>query len=234
MNPDTASGRRAKTALDDVPHPRPPHRRPITGHRQLKLLWAPKAARITSAKCETMQTRPIGVKHLPMRGLQDQLLQMTKLRYEAMPLLMAAMHVDESLAIGDIVSLILKVHLLSEMAIDKLLQVALAPNGDAVLAADLRYDAKLTIASRCQLVDGLPLLEDFVVGSLRRLNRLRNRLAHELGATVTRDEAVGLFMGIDHPMPDPETADVALLVYHYTAFIFGNLLPKYEVMEGGG
>jgi hypothetical protein len=39
-------------------------------------------------------------------------------------------------------------------------------------------------------------------------------------------------MGIDHPMPvDPSTADVSLLIYHYTAFIFGNMLPKFEAVE---
>jgi hypothetical protein len=76
------------------------------------------------------------------------------------------------------------------------------------------------------------LLPDYVVGSLRKLNQIRNRLAHELGASVTREEVMELFMGIDHPMPtDPATADVALLIYHYTSFIFGNMLPKYEAIE---
>jgi hypothetical protein len=167
-----------------------------------------------------------------MEVLRERVLQLTKLRYEAMPLLMDEMRVDEEAQMGDVVSRILKVHLLSEVAIDKLLQLALAPNGDAVLTAGLRYETKLTIASRCQLADDLPLLQDFVVGSLRKLSRVRNRLAHELGATVTREEAVGLFMGIDHLMPiDPKTADVAMLIYHYTGFIFGNLLPKYEPIE---
>src|SRR5262249_22087721 len=76
-------------------------------------------------------------------------------------------------------------------------------------------------------------IEDWVVGSLRKLNRIRNRLAHELDATVTRDEVLALFMGIDHLMPiDPKTADISLLVYHYTPFIFGNLLPKLEPIPG--
>lgn len=81
-------------------------------------------------------------------------------------------------------------------------------------------------------VEDYPLLPDIVVGSLRKLNKLRNRFSHELGATVTKEEVIDLFMGVDHPMPvDPKDADVPLLIYHYTSFIFGNMLPKYEIGE---
>ncbi len=49
---------------------------------------------------------------------------------------------------------------------------------------------------------------------------------------MTREEVYELFMGIEHPMPiDPKTADVSMLIYHYTPFIFGSMLPKYEPTE---
>jgi hypothetical protein len=167
-----------------------------------------------------------------MGQLKDRLLRLTALRYETLPLLLENMRPDESLRIGDPVLLILKCHLLSEAVLDRLLELALEPNGEAVLSARLNYNQKLTIASRSVLTKDYELLPDYVVGSLRKLNQIRNHLAHELGATVTREEVMDLFMGIDHPMPvDPSTADVSLLIYHYTAFIFGNMLPKFEAVE---
>ncbi|MCL4263097.1 MAG: hypothetical protein KJ069_07770 [Anaerolineae bacterium] len=166
-----------------------------------------------------------------MSQLRDKLLKFTQMRYETLPLLFEIMRVDDTLNIGEPVSRVLKCHLLSEALLDKLLQFVLEPNGDAVLAAQLSYSKKLDIASRCVLVEGYELLPDYVIGSLRKLNRIRNRLAHELGASVTREEVLDLFMGLDHPMPDPNNADVSMLVYHYTAFLFGNMLPKFETVD---
>lgn len=167
-----------------------------------------------------------------MEQLKNKLIQITALRYETLPLLLENMRPDESLRIGDPVSRILKCHLLSEAVLDRLLELALEPNGEAVLAARLSYNQKLTIASESVLAKDYELLPSYVVGSLRKLNKIRNRLAHELGASVTREEIIDLFMGIDHPMPvDPSVADVSLLIYHYTAFIFGNMLSKFEVDE---
>jgi len=168
-----------------------------------------------------------------MSQFKEKLLGLTKLRYETLPLLMQNMKVEDSLNIGgDPISRILKCHLLSEVVLDKLIQFAFEPNGDAILSARLSYVQKLDITSRAFLVEDYPLLPDFAVGSLRKLNKIRNRLSHELGASVTREEAIDLFMGVDHPMPiDPMDAEIPLLIYHYTSFIFGNMLPKYESVE---
>ena len=167
-----------------------------------------------------------------MNQFKKKLLGLTKLHYEMLPQLLKNMQVDETLVIGDPISRILKCHLLSEVVLDKLIQFAYEPNGDAILSGRLSYGQKLDITSRTFLVEDYPLIPDLVVGSLRKLNKLRNRLSHELGATVTREEVIDLFMGIDHPMPfDPMKAEVPLLIYHYTAFIFGNMLPKYESVE---
>jgi len=167
-----------------------------------------------------------------MNQFKEKLLGLTKLRYETLPLLLQNMQVDETLNIGDPISRILKCHLLSEVVLDKLIQFAFEPNGDAILSAKLNYGQKLNIASKTLLVEDYSLLPDLAVGSLRKLNKLRNRLSHELGATITQDEVIELFMGANHPMPfDPNKADVPLLIYHYTSFIFGNMLPKYETIE---
>lgn len=167
-----------------------------------------------------------------MSELKDKLLRLTALRYQTMPLLITSMKPDENLHIGDEVSRILKCHLLSEVVLDKLLELAFEPNGEALHSARLTYNQKLDIASRSKLTEDYALLPDFVVGSLRKLNQIRNRLSHELGATVTRGEVIELFMGIDFPMPiDPSSADVSKIIYQYTAFIFGYMLPKFEEID---
>ena len=170
-----------------------------------------------------------------MNSFREKLLGLTKLRYETLPLLMKSMRVGENLNIGDSISRILKCHLLSEVVLDKLIEYAFEPNGDAILSAKLSYSQKLDIASRTMLVKDYPLLPDQAVGSLRKLNRIRNRLSHELGATVTHDEAIDLFMGIEPLMPvNLSEADVPLLIFHYTSFIFGSMLPKWEFDEKTG
>jgi hypothetical protein len=167
-----------------------------------------------------------------MSEFKEKLLGLTKLRYETLPLLMENMQVGENLNIGDPISRILKCHLLSEAVMDRLIQLAFKPNGDAILSARLSYSQKLDIVSRTMLFEDYPLIPELAVGSLRKLNRIRNRLSHELGASVTQEEAIELFMGVDPLMPvDPIDADVPLLIYHYTSFIFGSMLPKYESDE---
>ena len=161
--------------------------------------------------------------------LKEKVLRLTKLRYETLPLLIEQMQISAKQKQGDPVSQILKCHLLSEVLLDKLLALALEPNGEAVLSAQLRYAQKLDIASRSVLTEGFSVLPDFVVASLRQLNKIRNRLAHELGATVTKEDAVSLFSGSEPPPTiDLAEADVVTLIYHYTPYIFGNMLPKYE------
>ena len=167
-----------------------------------------------------------------MSQFKEKLLGLTKLRYETLPLLMKNMQVDESLNIGDPISRILKCHLLSEVVLDRLIQFAFEPNGDAILSARLSYVQKLNITSRTVLTEDYPLIPELAIGSLRKLNKIRNRLSHELGASVTREEVIDLFMGVDPPTPVyPMKADVTLLIYHYTPFIFGNMLPKFESDE---
>jgi hypothetical protein len=89
-----------------------------------------------------------------MSQLKDKLLRLTALRYETLPLLFENMRPDENLRIGDPVLLILKCHLLSEAVLDKLLEFALEPNGEAVISARLNYNQKITIASRSVLTKG--------------------------------------------------------------------------------
>lgn len=167
-----------------------------------------------------------------MSEARDKLLSLTALRYEAYPLLIEQMQQTVNAKGSDSIALILRCHLLTEAVLDKLLRLCLEPNGDTVLSANLRYAQKLDIASKCIFFEDYELVPSYVVSSLRRLNELRNRLSHNLNAAITREEALGLFQGIEHPMPfDKNSAEVSMLIYQYTSFIFGSMLPKYEAIE---
>ena len=161
---------------------------------------------------------------------KDKLLGLTKLRYETMPILAKTVQ-DENAIIKDPIPRILKCHLLTEVILDKLILYAYEPNGGAILAADLRYAKKLDIASRTMLVEDIPLIPDYVVGSLKKLNRIRNRLAHDLDANVTREEIIELFMGDMPVFLDAVKTDISIILHHYTGFILGNMLPKFEPIE---
>jgi len=171
-----------------------------------------------------------------MSQLKEKLLQLTEIRWKTLPKLTEQSKLlfeigFESKAM-DPVAFIIRCHLLTEVVLDKLLQFVLEPNGDAVLSVDLTYSKKLDIASRCILAEDFMLLEDYVVGSLRKLNKIRNRFSHQLDAEVTRDEVIELFMGIQYPMPiSLQTADISLIIYHYMGFIFGSMLPKWELED---
>lgn len=65
----------------------------------------------------------------------------------------------------------------------------------AVLSAELTYDRKLTICSKLNLDDGNALFSSDTIGSLRKLNGLRNELAHSLMADVTAEKVENLFFG---------------------------------------
>jgi hypothetical protein len=162
-----------------------------------------------------------------MNTLKEKLLRLTGLRYKNLPMLMENMRIMTS--INDPVSQLIRCHLITEAVLDELIELAFYPNGAAITSADLTYAKKLQICSSSVLHEGFPLLPDFIVGSLRKLNSLRNRMAHKLGATVSVGEVMELFVGEEQLIPiSPEEEKINIVIYHYTSFIFGNLLPKYE------
>lgn len=49
---------------------------------------------------------------------------------------------------------------------------------------------------------------------------------------VTREETIDLFMFVEILiLTEPSKGKVSFLIFHYTAFIFGIMLPKYEFIE---
>ncbi len=136
---------------------------------------------------------------------------------------------------NDPVSQLLKCHLLTEAVLDSLIELALEPNGEAVLSAKLSYVQKVQIVSKSFLVENsYPLVPDFVVGSLRKLNKLRNRMAHQLEAKVSLGEVMELFGGVEYPMPftpsDEKINYVIYQIYRKNLLLFSlhKKLPDFE------
>lgn len=79
----------------------------------------------------------------------------------------------------DLVSLVLRAHLLSEYQLERMI-IAFLPRGDRVIEKGrMKYSQKL------ELANGFDILPDRIVGALRKLNRLRNDCSHERDATIS-------------------------------------------------
>ena len=74
---------------------------------------------------------------------------------------------------------ILRAHLLAEHYIERAITARL-PRGDRVIEAGL-----LGFAQKVNLLEGLNLLSDELVQSLKGLNRVRNSCAHEMERAIT-------------------------------------------------
>jgi hypothetical protein len=157
--------------------------------------------------------------------LGEKLLALTAIRHRRM------LELDKRLRPSDgHIGAILQCHLLVESLLDELLSLCLGQHSDAVLSAKLTFDQKLSITSKLELETGWPLLYDYVVGSLRKLNSLRNRLAHRYGYEVSPEDIRELFVGCEDELPygDVLQHGVDIGITRYAAFIFGYMLPKYE------
>lgn len=153
---------------------------------------------------------------------------LTELRYRNMPLLMEAAKGDDGVA-GEIV----RIHLVTEYLLEELIRLVLERNAEPVLSIGLKYSQKLKLASQLELVEEFNLLPDYVVGSLRKLNKLRNRVAHRLNESVKDAEILDLFVGLESELPYVELMEHGRVgaLRRYLSFIFGCMLPKFEPIE---
>jgi hypothetical protein len=162
-------------------------------------------------------------------SLRSKLLELTAVRYREL------INASTTLAnVDDGTALLLKCHLLVERTLEELIRVSFYPNADAILALNLKFAQKITLVSKTHLADGFPLVADYAVGSLRKLNKLRNDLAHSLDATVSNVDVVDLFCGEEDRLPygDISEDSISENLQRYLYFILGTLLPKYEIENG--
>jgi hypothetical protein len=159
---------------------------------------------------------------------QEKLLGLTKLRYKNDPLLLKSFDNDEGIY-GEI----LRVHLLTEFYLEELIRHTLDENAEAVLSVGLKYNQKLNLASNLKLIEDFELLPDYIVGSLRKLNKLRNRVAHQLNVPVEESEIKELFVGLEEELPYGSVTGSGLKVAlkRYLYFVYGHMFPKYELAD---
>lgn len=163
-----------------------------------------------------------------MSETKDTLLKLTALRYKNLVQMMDKVRDNDAL-----IAEILRVHLVSEFLLEELIKLAFGDKAEAILSIGLRYHQKLELASKLELVKEYRLLPDYVVGSLKRLNKLRNRVAHQLDEVVTDDEIKELFMGLEKELPYDNMSELGstTAMKRYLTFIYGCMLPKYENIE---
>ena len=160
-----------------------------------------------------------------MSETKDALLKLTKIRHKNLVLMMDQLQDNDTL-----IAEILRVHLVTEFLLEELIRLSFEDKAEAILSIGLRYHQKLELASRLELVKEFRLLPDYVVGSLRKLNKLRNRVVHQLDEVVADDEIKELFMGLENELPYSDVSELGstIAMKRYLAFVYGCMLPKYE------
>ena len=159
-------------------------------------------------------------------SIREKLLSLTEARFEHMAL--AGRTFDASI---DPLGVLLRVHLLSESILEELIRISFEEKADAVLSLGLTYKNKLDLVSKLEIDEDWPLLNSDMVGSLRKLNSLRNKLAHQLNAELNNEQVIGLFMNQEQVYGDMSESDIHVNLKRYMFFILGNMLPKYEKIE---
>lgn len=81
--------------------------------------------------------------------------------------------------VDDPVLLVLRVHLLIEGFLERLI-AGFLPRGD-----DLLSKGRLTFANKLDLVASFDVVDDDLVSAARHLNRVRNTIAHDIDKTIT-------------------------------------------------
>ncbi len=119
------------------------------------------------------------------------------------------------------VSLVLKTHLFTEYLMEGLLTQQLGDKADPIIQLDLGFSRKLS------LVSSYKLIPDFVVASLRRLNKLRNQCVHTLNLNPSYDDVFVIFDGITDYLPYTNyDVSIKKLMIWYTGFVTGYLAPR--------
>jgi hypothetical protein len=158
--------------------------------------------------------------------LKEKLLRLTGARYKHLLVAMSTFKESE-----DALGTLLRVHLTTESILEELIRLAFEEKSDAILSLDLRYHQKLELVSKLEIEEDWSLIPDYIVGSLRKLNKLRNQLAHSLDASITNSQVIELFIGAEQLYGDMSTASININLKRYAFFILGSMLPKFEKID---
>lgn len=156
---------------------------------------------------------------------------LTSKRYQLTPLV-----VEQVRDMGNTFNEVVKTHLLTELFLEELIKIAAPEVFEAFKALRLTYKQKLDFSSNIMLVEDFPLLDMSTIGSLRKLNKMRNEFSHKLGHSVSDEEIQGLYGGHISCVKElygGELLDVSqnVAMARYLFYIFGSMFPKYEFEE---
>ncbi|GEA08571.1 hypothetical protein KUL42_33320 [Alteromonas sp. KUL42] len=127
--------------------------------------------------------------------------------------------------------LVLKGHLFAENIFENLIVLKIS-RGDKLLEK-----ASFTFSQKLALVEAMELLDDGLVSSLRALNKLRNKFAHDLDASVSNNDLlkVGSPLGTVFTKYKRESAgdDAKLLkkLINYLCGAMGGICYSHEAQE---
>ena len=157
---------------------------------------------------------------------KDKLLKLTSARYKHLLIFINTLKESE-----DALSTLLRVHLATESILEELIRLVFEEKSEPILSLELKYHQKLELISKLEIEKDWSLLPAHIVGSLRKLNKLRNQLAHNLDFSITNNQVIELFMCIEQPYGDMSTASINTNLKRYAFFILGGMLPKFETIN---
>lgn len=129
---------------------------------------------------------------------------------------------------GDMIPELLRFHLVTECQLERMITAAL-PRGDRVVD-----HARLDYRQKLEIVNGFDVIPDGVVRSLRSLDALRNRYAHEVQAAVTMADvgSIGRALGMAFTRTKYEAGtDLERLVNSTFGLLYGFLIKAVYRLE---
>ena len=128
----------------------------------------------------------------------------------------------------DPLSILLRTHLLSENILEELIKLIFDNNANAILSLNLTYRQKLELVGKIDISEGVPVLPDYIVGSLRKLNSLRNKLSHNFDYEITCQQIEELYTLPNGSFEKINNGDVVETLKSYVVIIFPEILSSYK------
>ncbi len=112
---------------------------------------------------------------------------------------------------------ILRVHLLTEYYLERIIAIKL-PRGDRLLE-----DGGLSYAQKIALVDSFSIVEDSLIAALRGLNKVRNRFSHEFNKAIDASDidVVGRPFGVEYTKIKREYGQNLREMLHFVLITIG-------------
>jgi hypothetical protein len=131
----------------------------------------------------------------------------------------------------DPLSLVLSVHLLSENILDELIQIIFEEKSQPILKLRLNYSKKLELVSSFNIASGIPVISSDILGSLRKLNSFRNKLAHKFDFEFTNKMLHELYVDGLFDLDELNENLLCQNLYNYALIVLPGMFPRYPWRE---